>query len=669
MTTVKSFFSPPRRPRGISPAVLGVILILVSAATLPGADSVPDWVRTAAREPLPATMPKDAKAIILYDEQVITVHDSGEIDSLSRRVSRILRHEGHDSYGYVSVLFDNATKILFLKAWTLPADGKEFEVREKDSIESSPYTGNLYDDLHLKTLEIPAAVPGNVIAYEFSQKQRPYIFDDTWDFQETVPVRRARFTVNLPPGWEFKTQWANHPEVKEQKTGDSYTWEIQDVPAIEIEPHMPPWPVIAGRMGVKYFPSGTSAIRTSGSWKDIALWYAGLTTTSRQASPEIKQKVAELTANAPTTYDKIKALTNFMQQQIRYVAIEIGIGGFQPHPASTVFQYKYGDCKDKATLLSSMLHEIGVDSYYVVAQDRRGIVRPDFPSRGAFNHMILAIHLPDDVKEGNLYAIVNHPQLGRLLIFDPTSQYTPLGYIPWYEQENYGLLVTPDGGELIPLPLLPPATNRVLRTGKLSLSPQGDLIGEVNEVRWGAPAIALRRDLLEVTPANRSKVIENFLGYSLNNFHLTSATVGNLEVMDDSLVVHYKFTVDRYAQSAGNLLLVRPRVIGSRGGAWGLSKDRKYPLEFPEAAIHTDDFEISVPSGYVADDLPSPADIKTIYGNYRSKIDLIDNSLRYQSYYELKKVYVPAEELPQARAFFQAVASDEHASAVLRKSP
>src|SRR5580658_3764506 len=132
MTTVKSFFSPRRRPRGISPVALGVILVVVSAATLAGADSVPDWVRAAAREPLPATMPKDAKAVILYDEQVITVHDSGETEYLARRVSKILRHEGHDSYSYVSVPFDNDTKILSLKAWTLPADGKEFEVREKD---------------------------------------------------------------------------------------------------------------------------------------------------------------------------------------------------------------------------------------------------------------------------------------------------------------------------------------------------------------------------------------------------------------------------------------------------------------------------------------------------------------------------------------------------------
>jgi hypothetical protein len=463
----------------------------------------------------------------------------------------------------------------------------------------------------------------------------------------------------------------NHPEVQEKKTGEnSFTWEIENIPAVEEEPDMPPWPVIAGSMGVKYFPSSVSpAAKTSGSWRDIGLWYAGLTATSRDTSPEIKQKVAELTANLPSTIDKIRALTDFMQRQIRYVAIEIGIGGFQPHSAATVFQYKYGDCKDKATLLSSMLHEIGVESYYVVAQVDRGIVRPDFPSPGSFNHMILAIRLPDSVEEGKLYAIVKHPTLGRLLIFDPTDPYTPLGYIPTYEQENYGLLVTPDGGDLIALPLLPPSTNRLMRTGKLSLTPTGDLTGDVSEILWGAPAVVRRAQLLEVTPANRSKVIENLLGSHLNNFHVTSATVGNLEKFDETLTVNYKFAVNGYAKTAGNLLLVRPRVLGSKGPVWDLSIVRKYPVEFDDATVQTDDYEIALPQGYVADDLPTPIDAKSEYGSYKSKIEVTGTTLHYQRMYEINKVMVPVQKMDGLRDFFREINSDERANAVLRKSP
>ena len=82
--------------------------------------------------------------------------------------------------------------------------------------------------------------------------------------------------------------------------------------------------------------------------------------------PEIKQQVAKLTASKTTPLEKMQAIAEFVQHDIRYVAIELGIGGLQPHPAPEVFSHRYGDCKDKATLVRSMLHEIGIESYHVV---------------------------------------------------------------------------------------------------------------------------------------------------------------------------------------------------------------------------------------------------------------------------------------------------------------
>ena len=84
------------------------------------------------------------------------------------------------------------------------------------------------------------------------------------------------------------------------------------------------------------------------------------------------------------------------------MAIELGIGGWQPHSASEVFTHRYGDCKDKATLLAAMLHEIGVESYYVPINTNRGSVTPDTPANLAFNHVILAIKVPDGVPETSL---------------------------------------------------------------------------------------------------------------------------------------------------------------------------------------------------------------------------------------------------------------------------
>ncbi len=672
--TLKSFCSRLKSVRLVSTALLTALgllaVVLGPRGTRVYADSVPEWMRAAARDSLPPAE-KDAVAVILLDETVTIVKENGDMETTYRRVYKILRPEARQKFGALQISFNDDTRITSLKAWGMPANGKEIEIKEKDAAETGETSDDLYSNLRFKDLLLPAMDPGNFVGYEYTQKDRPYLFADKWSFQNFIPVRRARYQLQLPPGWEVKTEWANYPELKETPSGtNSFSWELENIPAISDEPDMPPFQAIAGRMAVKFFPRDL-ALRTkaAGSWNDIALWYAGLTSSSRDSTPEIKQKVSELTANSKTTLDKIKALTSFMQRDIRYVAIEIGIGGFQPHPASAVFHYRYGDCKDKATLLGTMLQEIGVQSYYVVAQTTRGIVMPDLPATNSFNHMIIAIHLPDDVPSGGLWSIIDHPKYGRLLIFDPTNPYTPLGYIPTYEQSNYGLLVTPTGGELISLPLLPPSTNRLLRTGEFTLTSNGSLIGEVNEIRWGAPAVDARSRLLESAPADRPHLIENFLGWQLGNFHLTSATVGNLDDVDQTLVLHYKFVVDDYARIAGNLLLVRPRVLGVKTLLVDPGKPRKYPFQFEDASVESDDFKISIPPGYVADDLPLPADVKSNYGSYKSKLEVNGNSLHYQRVYQINSVYIPTTQLPDLREFFGRISTDERASAVLRRSP
>ena len=138
------------------------------------------------------------------------------------------------------------------------------------------------------------------------------------------------------------------------------------------------------------------------------------------------KKVSALTAGKTTQLQKMQAIAAFVQHDIRYVAIELGIGGWQPHAAPDVFSHRYGDCKDKATLMRTMLREIGVESYHVVINTQRGAVTRDAPAHNGFNHVILAIKLPDEIKDPSLIAVMQHPRLGRILFFDPTNEHDAL---------------------------------------------------------------------------------------------------------------------------------------------------------------------------------------------------------------------------------------------------
>jgi transglutaminase-like putative cysteine protease len=665
-------------PKAIS---LPVLAVFAAGATLcwflprVEANSVPEWLRAVAQEKLP-DYSKDAVAVVLLDDAQTIVMDNGEMEVRTRRAYKLLRPEAREGYfGHVVLYFDNETKITFLRAWTITPDGHEIEVKDKDAVETSLSTFEVFSDQRAKLLKFPEANPGSIVGYEAVQKQRPFLFESVWGFQETVPVRKSRFSLQLPTGWEVSTLWANHAELKPQSPGpNEYVWEVDDSPAIEIEPDMPPWTTLIVHMHIKYYPRDPAMrSKTSGSWKDIGLWDYGLIAPMRVATPSINAKVAELTGRMENPLDKIKALAAFVQRQIRYAAIEIGIGGFQPHAAGDVFAHRYGDCKDKATLLNTMLREIGIESFNVIINTTRGQVAPEFPSN-EFNHAILAIRLPENVSDTSLYAVVADAKLGRLLLFDPTNEYVPLGYLPSYLQDSYALVSTPDGGELIRTPLLPPPTNRLLRTAKLSLGPTGSLSGEIQELRWGGPAAHSREEFLETPPAKRAKLLEDFLADSLTNFTLTGATIQNLEKYDENLTVDYKFSAEGYAKTVGNLLVVRPRIVGAKGSyfldilAGKPGKPRQYPIQFGEATRQDDMFDITLPSGYVVDELPNPVKVESPYGLYQSETQVTGDTLHYKRTYEIKDILIPKSELSEAQSFFLKIATDERSSVVLRRA-
>jgi hypothetical protein len=258
--------------------------------------------------------------------------------------------------------------------------------------------------------------------------------------------------------------------------------------------------------------------------------------------------------------------------------------------------------------------------------------------------------------------------LGNLLIFDPTSTVVPFGQIPYYEQDNYGLLVTERGGELIHLPLSSPELNRIARTAQLNLLPDGSIKGEVREVRTGSQAAEGRALYEHQTLADRRKMLEKFLGRMLGNFQLDSVEAENLDDIDKDLVIHYKFSAEHYAKNAGPLLLVRPRVLGEKLGALDMTKPRLYPYAFDAPTLQTDTFEFNLPDGYKVDELPESAKADFAFGQYESKVENSGSTLKYSREYEIKATSIPAEKIGDLNKFFHDINQDERNMAVLKKA-
>jgi hypothetical protein len=648
--------------------VLVALALFVTPFSACANSEAPAWMHTAAGRPLP-TYDDKTDAVIIYSEDLFTVQPNGKIHKTERYAIKILRPSGRER-AKQHFYYDPESKITALHGWTIPAQGKDFEVKEKDVTDEGVGgdAGEMITSARARRMLLPAADPGNVIGWEVEQDLRPYVLEDRWDFQEDIPVRESRYTLQLPPSWEYVNVFVNHSKIEPSTANALYSWSVSDVPPIREEPQMPPWHGVAGRMVLSLLPPGATN-KGFQSWAKMGAWYTQLTQGRRDVSPEIHQQVTQITSSMSAPFPKMEALAKFLQADVRYVAIELGIGGWQPHAARDIYNHHFGDCKDKATLLSAMLSDVGIESYYVIINADRGAVDATTPpSIALFNHAILAIKVPDGISDAVLPATIVHPKLGRLLFFDPTDIMTPFGFIRGELQANYAMLVTPDGGELVRLPQLPSTKGGIHRSAKLTLDAHGNLVGDVNEVRIGDSAMYQRYLLQYVNKAeDRMKPIESMLSASFGSFDITKASVTNLSQTSLPFGYNYSVAVRDYAKTAGDLVLVRPRVLGSYASGILEKKDpRKYPVELESPAQFTDTFDIALPAGFAVDDLPPPVDVEKSFASYHSKTELKGSTLHYTRVLEVKQLTVPLDQIDDLRTFYRIVATDERNNAVLK---
>jgi hypothetical protein len=666
------------RPSAVPAILFFLSAILSVSAAVPtpasaGADKPPQWLVAEAARTLPA-LPSETPAVVLLSEQSTVISPKGILTTTCRLATRVLRPGGIEEAQRLITAEAYDTKVKVMNGWVINPSGSIRQVNLKNVISSSLAPDTLYMDVRMMLLAVPEVDVGSVVGFECVLERTPPAVEDSFAFQGQLPVLRAVYALTLPTRWEPALEWVNWTPVEPKQEPISpllprkLSVELADIPAIETEPYMPGAEALAGRILVR-LKSADPGVRAFSGWADMGAWYAGLSGPKWAPDDAVTGKARELTAAAPDTLAKIRALAEFAQKEIRYVSIQIGIGGFQPHPAPGILANRYGDCKDKATLLAAFLKAIGIDSSFIVINTDRGIVNLESPvSLYSFNHVILAVHLPDDVPDDGLASLIRHPSAGRLLVFDPTMPTTPLGRLPYYLQDNTGLLVTGGGGELVRLPRPSPEGNLLERKGKLTLTGDGTLMGEVREVRRGAEADVLRYQMLSATAAERRKHFETFLARSFASFSLQTYGFENLEDTRADLVVTYKFTASAYAKRAGGYLVVRPRAIGIKAVdiAPEAKKPRRAPIDLQTTALARDEFIIQLPDGYEVESLPKPVALDAGFAAYTSRTRADGRAVIYEREYRLVDPWLPASRYDDALKFYLALAAEEQQSLLLK---
>ncbi len=655
-----------RRLRSLAMTVLMASLMAVpSVASIFGHDkAVPQWGLDAVRTKTPAYA-ADNSAIILYDEYVETVDNQGRSVEREREAIRILKPQGRHNTCEVS--YDVDEKINYFRVWTIGADEKQYMAQDSDFTEEGDTGVPVMLSTRKSRIAHPPAVDvGAVVICETEELLEPYLQEAVWHIQNGIPAVYQAMEVDLPAGRGHSVAWHNYKGVTPTEVAPNHwRWEVKDMPSLILRdiPSRPEWGALAARMSVQW---GEAAVDGKGNqWRAIGQWVTNLEADRPAPSPEITAKVQALIAGAPDFYTKLSRITESIQKDIRYFVVMRGIGGLQANRAADIFRNQYGDCKDKSTLVISMLQVAGIHAFYVPVDDRRGIVDPEAPSLIG-NHMITAIEIPAEVQDPHLKAIVKGDDGKRYLFFDPTNERTPVGNLPSYEQGSFGILAAGPSSQVIGLPVLSPESNGMVRKGVFTLLPDGTISGSVDTSHSGPGGADLRMFLKYSDEKERHEYWEAQVARSIPGVVLDSLQYVQPTALDQPLEFHYKLTAHQYAHQAGPLLLVRPRVVGT-DTLPSDNKPRTVAIDLEAVGRWHDSYDITIPDGYAVDDMPDPVNLDTDFASYHSTVTAKDQTLHYERDYTVKQVQLPAARQADFAHLEGVILSDEKATVVLKK--
>jgi hypothetical protein len=652
-------------------ASLAAFMGAIPAAAKDKPQPAPQWAVDAAKIPAPApAVVKDAPAVVLFDETLITVDEQNHAVERVRSAVRILKPQGR-GYSHCMVGYDVDEKLNYFRSWTITADGRQLQAMEADFTDHGAYANPVEQFTErIRIVNPPASDPGSVVVCETEEQLRPYMTEKMWVIQKQIPVVDEAMELILPSGGHYAEAWHKFAAVKPTETAANHLrWEIKDMPALNLENlhATPEWEALAARVSIQW---GDTAVEgKENRWHAIGLWQEQLEEHRHDPTPEIVAKAQELAAGAPDLYSKLSRITEYIQKNVRYFVVERGIGGWQPHFAGDIYRNRYGDCKDKATLLIAMLQAVGIHAHSLSVDSSRGFVDPDAPSRFG-DHMIAAIELPDGEIDPRLMARAKAANGKTLLIFDPTDEETPVGLIRGKLQGGWGYLANGADSQVLLMPVLAPESAGRSRKGSFTLTADGALAGDVTVTFTGNDAGNERWFIKDNESKKIREKLEKELGSDLPGLDFKGYEFHDTAELDKPLSLDLHLGAASYARPAGALLLLRPRILGSHAQAVPEimeGKPRIYPIELGHPGRWRDSYDIAIPAGYAVDETPAPVDIDMDFAGYHSSVTAKGNLLHYEAEYVVRQVEIPPAKAADFRKLEGAILASEKGVAVLKK--
>ncbi|MCU1290586.1 MAG: hypothetical protein JWN60_2815 [Acidobacteria bacterium] len=646
--------------------IISFSIIFLFFTNISAGDNVPNWMKQAASVTAPI-YEKDVPAVVLHDEQQVSLNSDGKLLTTENYAVKLLTREGRNFAVARAYYLVSSGKVRDIEGWLIRADGSTKFYDKKTILDVIADQDDVYNEGRLKVIDATNDTDaGYIFGYTIVSEDTPLFYQDVWQFQGRLPTVVSRYTLNLPSNWKASSITFNAAEVKPQISGTTYIWEMRNLAPIPPEPMSPSVNNIAPRIAVNYSPENNSQTvnRAFADWTDVSRWATGLHDSQVIVDDAVAAKARDLTANAKTEFEKIHAIGSY-GQNLQYMSIDIGVGygnGYRPRSSSLVLARGYGDCKDKANLMRAMLKSLKIEAYPIaIFSGDPTFVRAEWASPRQFNHCIIAVKVSDGTIAPT---IITDAKLGRLLIFDATDSYTPVGDLPDYLQGSMALIIAGDNGGLSKMPVTPPESDLLERNIEATLSETGGIKGKISERANGQTSTSFRRELRELSASDYRKAIEGWLTRGATGAQLVNVTSKDRQ-SEAGFDLDVEFSVPTYGQLMQNRLLVfKPVIVGRRNGVILTDPKRNHPIALDSNAMK-ETIVFNLPQGFVVDEMPDAVSLETPFGKYSTKYEVKDGKLFFSRTLSTVRTNIPVDKYGSVKDFYSKIHAAEQSPVVL----
>lgn len=636
---------------------------------LSAAKGPPDWLKKASQVSISSELLQgNPEVVYLYDEGIYEIDTDGTIVSTTRLAMLVRNANGADEAVGSIAYSEDTDKPLSLKAWMMPGKGKKgktiyYKNRDIiDSVVAGPNGSTITTSRRQWIDGSGEALSGWIFGYEAVLRDRSVSPELFWAFQGAHPSVYSRFELRLPSDWEHSTFFINGNELQASRNGDAYVWEVRNQAALEVQPLGVVYPLMFS-VGL-HAPNGEREPVPS-SWQELAKRYSPYYKTADGLTPDMLEKVSELTAGILDPLDQAKALCEYVQS-VNYVSISLELGtggGHKPRPADEVFASNYGDCKDKSNLLTALLEQQGIEAYSLIVNwdgESRG-VQEEWVSPSQFNHCVTAIKVPADYVSPN---VVQHEGIGRLLVFDPTNEHAVFGDLDDSLQGTKGMLLAGERGGLIDLPLLPLEARETRRDVQAAVG-LGSLVGTFSEVSIGQQA-ANERTFAFTDDDRYEDRVSRWLAKSI-----PGVIVQGIDPKDDRATDRFSLSAQfesvGYGKNLRNKTLIFKPILIDRSEALPFGEEERSQSVKLSASCLVESYEIALPEGFEVAELPENRSFSEDFGSYdlRFEHDAAKRALKVEREVRILPKVIPLDRFPVLEAFFKSRIRADQSAVVL----